>query len=130
MTDINEWPELVQKVEIRKKNSDGKYSDYLYWIPYVTLPFSEYQMGNLLAALETAKNTGDWWDEIIGMIEVAMEKANIKELRSNTGKLFTLESLRSCRYDTVTKQYILSVQDNKDIIPTDSQYADVMKEND
>jgi hypothetical protein len=72
MTDISKWPELVR--------CEGQ---------YVMVPLNAYQMGNLLDALTQARENGDWYCELQDIIGVAMDKAGLNELQSNSGKTFT-----------------------------------------
>ncbi len=94
MTDINQWPELVQKVELRKRDySTGKYLNPPYYVTYVIIPLNEYQIGNLLGALKRTEPTGDWYYELISLITEAMEKLDLKEVRSNSGDIFAFKEV-------------------------------------
>jgi hypothetical protein len=72
MTDIGNWRDLIRV--------EGA---------YILVPLNAYQMGNLLDALTQAKDTGDWWRELQDIVAAAMDKAEIKEVQSNTGLTFT-----------------------------------------
>lgn len=76
MTDIGNWPDLIEK-------KGG----------YVMVPLNEYQMGNLLDALTQVPNTGDWWAELQDLIGVAMKKADIEKVGSNRGLTFTRDDV-------------------------------------
>lgn len=78
MTDLNNWQEMV----IKNDN-------------YIQVPLNAYQMGNLLDAVTQSRQNGDWYNEIFDIIAVAMEKADIKELYSNSGKTFTYEEVKN-----------------------------------
>ena len=76
MTDISNWPDLV---EVKGH--------------YVMVPLNEYQMGNLMDALTQAQDSGDWWHELQDIVGVAMKKAGINEVRSNNGLTFTQDQI-------------------------------------
>lgn len=76
MTDVNNWPKLIRE--------EGG---------YVMVPLNPYQMGNVIDALAQVPDTGDWWSELQDIIGVAMRVANIEEVRSNSGKVFTREQI-------------------------------------
>jgi hypothetical protein len=80
MTDISDWPDLVHI------HDNG---------PYVMVPLTAYQMGNLLDALTQSVDSGDWWHELQDIVAVAMKRAGLKEVRSNSGKVFTYEQVRN-----------------------------------
>ncbi len=94
MTDISNWPELVQCVKSSYNNPVTGKVDTEFYCHYIMVPLNEYQMGNLLDALTQATNNGDWYGELQDIIAVAMEKKGIKELQSNGGKRFTLEQVK------------------------------------
>ena len=93
MTDISDWPTLIHRAGVLHKYIDGVQSGY--WNYYTMIPLNEYQMGNLLDALSQANENGDWYGELCDIIAVAMKKSNIKELTSNSGKVFTYEKVKN-----------------------------------
>ena len=76
MTDIGDWPDLIEP--------KGRYT---------LVPLNEYQMGNLLDALTQAHENGDWWHELQDIIGLAMKKRGIESVRSNGGLTFTCEQV-------------------------------------
>lgn len=99
MTDLNNWPDLVQVVKLRQRTlDDNRWQDLPDGTPvfseYVQVPLNAYQMGNLLEALKMAEEDGDWHQELIAIIAYAMDKAGIIEVTSNQGSTFRLEMLR------------------------------------
>jgi hypothetical protein len=88
MTDIGDWPDLIE--------AKGHYT---------VVPLNEYQMGNLLDALTQAQDTGDWWHELQDIIGVAMKMRGIEKLNSNRGTTFT--------YKQVSQRNILAALEHK-----------------
>ena len=76
MTDIGDWPDLIEP--------KGRYT---------MVPLNEYQMGNLLDALTQSQNNGDWWHELLDIIGVVMKKQGIESLQSNRGFTYTREQV-------------------------------------
>jgi hypothetical protein len=97
MTDMGDWQDLVHCARVRSRNIfTGKPQEWEgkpCFSEYVMVPLNEYQMGNLVDALSQVKDTGDWWGELLNIIWTAMDKAAIKELKSNSGRTFTLDQV-------------------------------------
>ena len=98
MTDINNWSELVQVVKFRSRNFNGKYNEPPYFSDYTLIPVDEYQLSNLLGCVISSQPTGDWWQELVSIVTVAMQKSGLKELRTN-GAAFTIDDLRTKSYN-------------------------------
>lgn len=79
MTDIGNWPELIER--------KGAHNEY------VMVPLNEYQMGNLLDTLTQVQNTGDWYCELQDLIGVAMKRGDIEKVSSNRGLTFTRDQV-------------------------------------
>ena len=99
MSDINRWDELVQVVKLRARDTITdewlSIKDIPIFSEYVQVPLNEYQMGNLLGMILRAQETGDWYQELISIIGVAMAKAGIEKITSNLGDEFTLKDIRT-----------------------------------
>lgn len=102
MTDISRWPDLVHVVRLRSKDPlTGEWQnwdndpDKPVFGDYVMVPLDKYHIGNLLSALVRSEDTGDWYDEMITILYVAMDRAGINEVSSNLGDTFTLEQVRT-----------------------------------
>lgn len=94
MTDISAWHELVHVAQLIYRDAWTGKSDKKVFSQYIMIPLNEYQMGNLLDALTQSHDNGDWYHELQDIFGVAMEKAGITELRSNSGKIFTYDQVR------------------------------------
>lgn len=99
MTDISDWPDLIQVVKLRYKSVlNDEWQDLPDGTPvfqeYVQIPLNEYQIGNILEMLDNAEDTGDWYLELLSILIVAMDKAGIKEVKSNKGRFFRIDDLR------------------------------------
>lgn len=90
MSDTSNWPELIHRAV------PGGYEGAppSQFSSYAVVPLCEYQMGNLLGLLKRSrdKDNGDWFGELIAIVQVTMSKLGIKELRSNFGDTFTYEA--------------------------------------
>jgi len=82
MTDLNMWHELVQVVKLRSTDPfTGEYRTIAgtpIFNEYVQVPLSEYQIDNLIKALEKLEPTGDWHGELMSICRVAKKKAGYK----------------------------------------------------
>lgn len=98
MTDVSNWAKFVNVVKLRYRDTEGSYMDLPNGEPiyteYVQVPFNDYQIGNLLGALARTDRNGDWWNEVLSILLVAMDEAGIKEIGNNFGDRFSIEDIR------------------------------------
>jgi len=105
MTDISQWPELVQVVKLRVRkfySSEMTPSGKCGWQDdpdgpifgeYVTIPLNTYTLAHVLGMLARTEDNGDWHGELIAMCCAAMDKAGYAELSNNWGDEFTFEEV-------------------------------------
>lgn len=56
------------------------------WTSYAMIPLSDYQLGNVLAAVMDHKNDGDWWHEVQSILLLATEELGLYEVSANDGR--------------------------------------------
>ena len=111
MTNISAWPKIIKKEKVGSSvlidgrpihepiRIDGKLINQEQ--EFIMLPFDEYQITNLLGLMKRSPHlaNGDWFNEILSLMIVAIEMYGIDLVKCNNfGDTFDLNLLKQGRF--------------------------------